>query len=373
MDESSELVAVRGDLERRLLLTGVLEAVDAVDITVPRTPEWVVQIKWMAEDGTEVAAGDKILEFDNSSFASTLDENRSAIERAQRTLEQQRAQAEVAQINARLELESARIRLEKAKLNAAIPESVLSRQEHQGYQLELERAQVAFDKAAEDYSVADQTAFTEVRIQEEQLAKIRREVAVAERAMANLVINAPTDGVVVAADNPSEGRKFKVGDMPWVGLTVLRIPDFDRMRVNALLIDVDDGLIEAGAGVVCTPDAHPDLHVTGRVVEVSAVAQEPQVYSMRRAFDVLIELDDSDPERMRPGMSVKVEAEVGTIRDAILAPRAALDLESDPPRARTASGRWKKIRIGPCTAQHCVVEQGLDTEVRLMNAIGHEG
>jgi multidrug resistance efflux pump len=351
----------------------VLEAVDAVDITVPRTPEWTVQIKWMVEDGAEVSAGDKILEFDNSSFATTLEDNRNSIERARRTLEQQRAQAEVEQINARLELDSARIRLEKAELNAAIPEAILSRQEHQGYQLELVRARVAYDKAAENHSVAQQTAFTEARVQEELLSKTRRDVETAERAISDLVIAAPTNGVVVAADNPQEGRKFKVGDMPWVGLTVLRIPDFERMRVSALLIDVDDGLIEVGAPVVCTPDAHPDLQVSGHIVDIAAVAQEPRVYSMRRAFKVLVELDESDPERLRPGMSVKVEVELATVADSLLAPRAALDLASDPPRARTASGRWAEIRVGECSAQHCVIDEGLEEGERLARADGLHG
>lgn len=365
-----DLRCIRGDLERRLLMTGVLEAVEAVDITVPRTPQWSVQIKWMVPDGAEVKSGDKILEFDNASFTDTLEENRSSIQQAQRTLEQHRAQAEVARLTADIELEKARIKLKKAELDAGIPRSVLSEQEYQGFQLELERAKVAFAKAEENQAVAQQTAATDAKVQQERLAKIRRDVETAERAISDLVITAPLDGIVVAEENPREGRKFKIGDSPWVGLSVLRIPDFSRMQVRALLMDVDDGLLETWAAVICSPDAHPDLLVKGRVVDITPVAQEPQVFSLRRAFGVLIELDESDPTRMQPGMSVKVEAAVEGATNVLLAPRAALNLALDPPRARLASGSWREVRIGVCSPQKCVIKEGLDEGDRLSPAGG---
>lgn len=354
-------------------MTGVLEAVEAVDITVPRTPQWSVQIKWMVPNGVEVRAGDKILEFDNASFTDTLEENRNSIQQAQRTLEQHRAQAEVARLTADIELEKARIKLQKAELDAEIPRSILSEQEYQGFQLQFERAKVTFAKAEENQTVTRQTAATDAKVQEEQLAKIRRDVETAERAISDLVITAPRDGIVVAEENPQEGRKFKIGDSPWVGLSVLRIPDFSRMQVRALLMDVDDGLLEPGAAVICSPDAHPSLLVKGKVIDITPVAQEPQVFSLRRAFRVLIELAESDPERMQPGMSVKVEAGVESATNVLLAPRAALNLALDPPRARTASGRWRDVRIGVCSPHECVIEEGLDEGDRLAPAVGwHE-
>ena len=56
------------------------------------------------------------------------------------------------------------------------------------------------------------------------------------------------------ADHPWEGRKFQEGDSPWVGLTVMRIPELSKMRVLAKLMDVDDGRLAPGcAAARCGP------------------------------------------------------------------------------------------------------------------------
>jgi len=57
-------------------------------------------------------------------------------------------------------------------------------------------------------------------------------------------------------------------------------------------------------------------------------------------------------------MSVRVEVETGRREDVLLAPRAALDLGSDPPRASSKGGRARRPP-GACNAHDCVVEEGL--------------
>jgi len=59
-----------------MLLTGVLRATEAENIVVPRTPSWQVQIRWLEEDGAQVTAGQKIIEFDNSAFAGTIEDKK---------------------------------------------------------------------------------------------------------------------------------------------------------------------------------------------------------------------------------------------------------------------------------------------------------
>jgi multidrug efflux pump subunit AcrA (membrane-fusion protein) len=90
------------------------------------------------------------------------------------------------------------------------------------------------------------------------------------------------------------------------------------------------------------------------------VAQEVSRRSQRRGFRATIALEGSDPETMRPGMSVKVEILARTIDDALLVPREALDLSADPPQALLRDGGSKEVRLGPCDARECVVEQGLE-------------
>src|SRR5829696_235170 len=64
------LAVRRGDLQERMLVTGELVAEQAAPLDVPRTRAFQLQIRWIAEDGTPIKAGQPVVEFDNSTFAS---------------------------------------------------------------------------------------------------------------------------------------------------------------------------------------------------------------------------------------------------------------------------------------------------------------
>jgi multidrug efflux pump subunit AcrA (membrane-fusion protein) len=60
--------------ERRVFLTGSLEASRAEYIQVPRSPNWQVDLRWLEEDGALVKAGDPVVELDDSAFANDIEE-----------------------------------------------------------------------------------------------------------------------------------------------------------------------------------------------------------------------------------------------------------------------------------------------------------
>jgi hypothetical protein len=130
--------------------------------------------------------------------------------------------------------------------------------------------------------------------------------------------------------------------------------------VRASLSDVDDGSLELGTPVLCTPDIEPSLHLAGTVTEITAIAREQRIFSERRGFDVTIELTDSAGDVLLvPGMSVRVEAERRT-PDRLLIPRAAVDFTTEPPSAVRGNRSHVDIAVGPCSAQECVLEDGLE-------------
>jgi multidrug efflux pump subunit AcrA (membrane-fusion protein) len=87
--------------------------------------------------------------------------------------------------------------------------------------------------------------------------------------------------------------------------------------------------------------------------------------SLRRAYEVKVELDGADAERMRPGMSVKVEVLPPPRENVLLAPRAGLDWSQGAPRALLAAGGEAEVKLGPCNAEVCVVESGVQEGDRL--------
>ena len=80
---AEDLEVRRGEFAGHFLLTGELVAEDAELLVVPNANIWPVTVRWIEEDGTEVEAGDVLVEFDNSQLASNLEElERSALEAA---------------------------------------------------------------------------------------------------------------------------------------------------------------------------------------------------------------------------------------------------------------------------------------------------
>jgi HlyD family secretion protein len=350
----------RGVFQDRRLLSGELAALESTELVVPRTPSWQVQIRWLIEDGTPVAAGQVVAELDNSQFTSDLEEKRSSA--AQSTDELTRAEAESAGATQEKELavEQKRAELEKARIAADIPEDLLARREYQERQLALRRAETNLAKAQEDLGAQRQGSAADLAVRRVELEKNRREIATAERAIEALVLRAPSAGIALVADHPWEGRKLRLGDSVWVGRPVVSIPDLSSVEVKAELFDVDDGSVRLGMPAVCTLDAYPDRPFTARVTGISALAQEPEDgSSLLRSFTVRLRLDRFDPERMRPGLSVRVEVRPPAQPDALLVPRGALELTARPPRLVLASGESKAVELGPCNAQDCVLRTPL--------------
>jgi multidrug resistance efflux pump len=367
------LAVHRGTFQPRVLLTGELEAEHRTDLSVPRTREFQLQIRWLAEDGAAVKAGDPVVQFDNSRFSSEIEEKRLAAADALSDLDLKRAEGRTANAEQTFDVEKARSELDKARLEAAIPPDLLSQREYQDRQLAVRRAEVALAKAQTEQRTHERTGYADVAVQKITLDKSRREIETAETAIEALSLRAPRDGLVLIGEHPWEGRRLQLGDTVWPGMAVASLPDLASMRVRADLSDVDDGKVKPGMRVVCVLDAFPDRAYPGRVVDISPVARESRRSPLLRSFPVTIALDKADPEHMRPGMSVRVEVAGAAQPHALLVPRAALDLGATPPRARRADGRWQAVRLGPCSAAECVVEGGIAEGTALRPAAGSPG
>ena len=355
----------RGPLVERHLLTGELEAVERAEVKVPRTREHRLQIQWIAHDGAMVDEGEVVLEFDNSSFTANLDQQRTAVQRSERTLLQKRAEGDARMREAEAAVERARIALAKAEIDAAVPESIRSRYEHRTLELAAIKARADHEKAAADLEATATSVDAEIRVAEEQHVKAERELRVAEDALEALVLRAPEAGIVVVDEHPWEDRKYQVGDTAFPGWTVLGIPDLSRLRIRASLSDVDDGRLAVGSEVSCTPDIEPDLELLGRIIEITPIAREQRVFSERRGFDVVITIEsDLGEVLLVPGMSVLVEAETRS-DEVLLIPRSALRLDHRGARALRSNGDWVEVEVGRCSAQNCIIVGGLDEGARL--------
>jgi len=360
-----DLTVRRGRFEDRFLLTGQMVAISADSLFVPRIPSWQTTIRWLEDEGAVVKAGQKLVEFDTAAFAQDFGEKRLAFDQAESDFDQAEADRAGQRTEKEFQVAQKTIAVEKARIAAGIPAEFIRGKEYQDNQLALQRGITDLEKAREDLAAFETSSAETVLQKRITVEKTRRELTAAGQAMDGMVLKAPRDGILVVADHPWQGRKIQVGDSVWIGLPVVSLPDLNAMQVEAKLSDVDDGRIAPGLPVVCVLDAYPDRTYPGRVAEITPVAQEAAGRSLRRAYNVRVTLDAADPQRMRPGMSVKVEVRPAPREGVLLAPRAGLDFDGPTPRARLATGDSVEVKLGPCNVDACVVEGGVADGVRL--------
>ena len=362
---AQDLRVRRGDFRAEVVLAGELEAARGELLSVPPLPSWQTAIKWIAEDGAQVKAGDPVAELDNSALTNDLDAKRQSAMQATQELQQKESEWEADLEQKELEVQQKKSALDKAILDARVPAELLSGRKYEENQTMLRRATTEHEKAVDVL----QSRRTAIAAERENLllniGKTQREIAIAESAINALVLRAPKDGIVVIKDHPWEGRKLQSGDPVWVGFPIALLPDLGTMRVNAALADVDDGKIATGMPVTVTLDGYPDAKFAGRIASISAVAQESRRQSLRRHFEVLVAIDRLDPAVMRPGLSAQIVVQREARPAQLLAPRAAIDFAGKSPRVRLDDGEMKDVKLGGCNAQDCVVVSGVEENARL--------
>lgn len=359
----------RGAFTSDVALSGELEAARGETLAVPPLPNWETSIRWLADDGILVKAGDPVVELDNSALTSDLETKRQTSTQAAQELQQRESEWAADLGDKELEVEKKKSDLDKALLESNVPKELISSRSFEEKQGALRRAASEHEKAVDSLRARRVAINAERENLLLNIESTRRDILRAEEAIHALVLRAPRAGTVVIRDHPWEGRKLQTGDRVWVGFPIATMPELDSMRVAAALADVDDGRIANGMPATVTIDGYPDLQFSGRIASISAVAQESRRMSLRRNFSVLVTLDRVDTNRMRPGLSARVTVRRDAQSAVLLAPRAAIDFSGSSPRVKSAGGELKDVKLGACNAQECIVTSGLEEGARLASVV----
>ncbi|MFI5184732.1 MAG: efflux RND transporter periplasmic adaptor subunit [Vicinamibacteria bacterium] len=344
------------------LLTGETAAVRSLDLTTPATDTWELQIKWLAENGADVRAGDRVIEFDNTAVRQSLEERR--LKAIQTRLERESRQASLAAEGERKRAarQKAEVEVEKARLDADVPVELQARAEWYKKQVTLREHQTALEKAIDDERAFEASSKADVLVLRIAEEKAGRELDAAEKTLTWLSVTAPRDGIFIVAPHFNEDRAFQQGDAVWPRLRIASIPELSEMEVLASLPEVDHGQVAVGQPARCVLDTYPEQIFEGKVEEVATVAEAPVRGrgAARSGFRVRLSLAKTDPARMRPGMSVRVEVIRKRWNKALLVPRAAVrtDKEGTFVKSQRFSSRTP-VRIAACLAVDCVVDSGL--------------
>jgi multidrug efflux pump subunit AcrA (membrane-fusion protein) len=360
-------VVAREQFVRRVNAEGNLRAVKATPLSVPQSGQGgPKKLAWLAEDGSQVKAGDVVVRFDPSEPEKALRDG----------------EADLAAARAKLAKEQATSRAAVAGRDAAaaLAEQELerTRQFQQKDQTIFSKNQIIESEIDQTLAGARQSHASEVKQVERTLSRSKADVITVEQRQAELVIHhardalssmevkAPHDGVFVLRRG-WRGSVPRIGDQMWPSQTVAEIPLLDAMEAEVFVLEVDASGLAEGQSVEVVIEARPEQPFAGKVRLVEKLAKPRVPGSPVQYFAVVVALDRTERELMKPGQRVRA---VITLADeeALVVPRQAVvtrDSKNVVYRQGKAGFEPVEVELGAATAGRVVITAGLEPGDRI--------
>ena len=268
---------VSQNLEVTVEASGMVEAISSIEIKSKASGEVLLL---GAEVGDFVEKGSILAQIDQRTPKNILDQSKS-------------------------DLEAAKVRL----INA---ESAYKR----GKELHIQKSisDQAYEDIQENYAQAKSTL-------------VRSEVSYenAKIALDDTIVRSPTSGTVVS--RPVEAGQVISSPTSAVGggTLIMTLADLTKVRVRALVDEIDIGKVSIGQKVSIKVSAYRDTEFFGIVSKI-----EPQAYVVQNVttFPVLIEINN-DKNKLLLGMNTDVEIEILNKDVSISAPTMSLRTRKD--------------------------------------------
>ena len=352
----------RADLVRRIRAEGNLVAAKATPLgPPPGNARGPLRIAWLEQDGTRGGEGDVVIRFDPSEMELDLEEGRSEQATTDSRITQRTVRETSAIRNLERDSDLADMQLDYSREFQSKDRQIFSRVEIIESEIDEELANERKQHAEDARDIREDLAEVELDLLDIERRKADLKVQQAEEGLQELEVRAPHDGIFVLKE--VWGRVPEVGGIAWGGNTLAEIPELGEMEAEVFVLEADAGGLEVGLTAEVTVDAHPDRAFQAKVKKVDALAKRRFRRVPVQYFSVVLELERTDPEVMKPGQRVQAMLHLGQ-HDAVLAvPRQAIfEHENRNVAYVRRSGGFEpvEVELGPATLGLVVVESGLE-------------
>ena len=297
--------------------------------------------------GERVDDGQRLVDLDTADVERELRQAQAERIRAEREFDALRDWAsnpETARLRrelskAKLALDNQRSKVEQSAV--LLEQGIVAAIEHEAAQRQFQSQSLDYETLQEDYA----SLLAEGDEEAQEVARLEREnalvrVASLEEVLRQATIAAPIAGVVLQPDSNDgdTGTALGKGQVVGHGERLLTIGDVDGLAVVGSVDEVDVTKVRMGQEVTIRGDAFPDLELAGSVARVSRQAQLGQ-RSSTPTFEIVAAIEplpDAARQRLRLGMSARIEVVVEDKPDALLVPIAAVDLRG--------GGAWLRVK-----------------------------
>ncbi len=352
----------RGRFLHRVDAQGVLASEMATEIGVPQSRRGPMYIGWIAEDGSDVKEGDLLVQFDSTDLENELLDSQDELAQTLRRRDQRLRQEETALLNLDRDAQMASRQLEYSQTFQSKDPEIFSRMEIIESEIDSTLATRRQQNATRTREIREDLGAVELALLDLQRERADLDIEEAEADLARLEIRAPHDGIFVLTNE--RGDLPVVGMMVYPRMTIAEIPQLDRMKADVYVLEADAGGLREGMPAEVTVEAHPGVTYNGRIRRLSALARRKSRYSPVQYFEVELELEKTDPERMKPGQRVRATLLIQDLEDVLTIPRGAVFDGENGARIvyRSSGGGFEPVEVtlGPAALGRVVVESGLE-------------
>ena len=276
--------------------------------------------------------------------------------------------AEVEQIRKRAEKAQRVVELARKQLETYRDFILPSNEAAHRNKVERARQEVEQVRRSSEHKLAEVQA--SVQQAERDLAAARAYLNETRTELERTVLRAPQAGMVVLMTEyrGGERRKPRVGDSVWQNQPLLYLPDLSRMEVVTKVREIDVHKIAVGSEAVVTLEAYPDLALGGSVRSIGVLAERAAgARGGDKSFQLFVDLESGD-ERLRPGMTARVDILSVSVEQALVVPIQAVW------QTEGATWTWlvtsegheqRAIELGPRDKHRAVVVSGLEAGDRV--------
>ncbi|TDR23820.1 efflux RND transporter periplasmic adaptor subunit [Marinicella litoralis] len=341
---------------------GELEAVKSTPITAPATSRRPQTLAWIKPQFSPVKAGEVVAKFDGSTFQIEVDETSFEIQKLMYSMLAKDREIDNSKFSFGAEAQVIDYEYDLAK-QFNIDDPLLYTK------IEMIEAgdNEEFLKAKADHIDKVEENFEEKSQTEKAVLESSKQVQVAKLEMNNaslsaLEVIAPHDGLFVL--EPSwDGSLPEPGKSIFPGGKLASLPDLSLMQAKVYVPEVEAIGIKEGIAVKVTLHAFSDTTFDGTVSSISKTAQPKERDNPVKYFTVLVALDVSNNEQLKPGQRLDASIHVVEQARGMVVPIQTVFREQNSTWVYLQKGdqfTQQPITTGFCSSSLCTIEKGLN-------------
>lgn len=303
---------------------GELAGLETVSVSTPRVRSGGLKIAWLVEEGLIVQAGQVVVRFDDSDAQLSLEENQNEFDTFRYQIQQNEDTSEGEMLTLEMEQEAAENELRYSRGQIRKDEDIFSRWEIQESLMSAALAEFKKGNLEEKVELQSGLSDSDLRILNIEKSKVEAEIELANERLSSLSVVSPIEGVFIY-ERFWRGP-LEVGSEVWPGQPLAKVAKMNQFRGIIQVSEKNITGLESGSSAEVGLTAFPELSLSGKVRQISRVAEQLDREDPRKYFecDLLLEVPVDLMTSLKPGMKFRAEIVVGDWEEAFLLPKSAV-------------------------------------------------